>query len=202
MLPADELPFATVTPPSFQMEIESLESAGASVLLDQAPFVTELFELDRRWPEEGNHARQGPQGSIFEEEDDEEEEVEEEDNSWRTAGVSTFTLIDAGGESIMRQESGGKVAYSRTPSKEALEEVQDVGSTNGLIPQLGFTADGKEIGFAEVWAFFNFTGASSAQLEPIAQQAAVVQLQQHGDPKSSHRRPISQAEQPQVFETH
>ncbi|KAH1000864.1 enhancer of polycomb homolog 1 [Dendroctonus ponderosae] len=133
MLPADELPFANVTLPSFQVEIESLESPSVvSVMLDQGPFVTDLFELDRRWSDESSYAKQGPQGSIFEDEDEEELE-----NSWRTAGASSFTLKDAGGENIMRSESGGKVAGAF----ESCNEEQDVGSTNGLIPQLGFTAD-------------------------------------------------------------
>lgn len=141
LLPPDESPFANDALPSFQMEIEPLEPLGGSVLLDHTPFVTDMFELDRRWPE-SSQSHFGPHDPIFEPDEEDGETVEDEQNdySWKRVGVSSFTLTDAGGEasSCARRDSTDET--SSEGGKESCGEL-----SNGLIStQIGFTAaDGK-----------------------------------------------------------
>lgn len=152
LLPPEESPFANDALPAFHMEIEPLEPPCSTLLLDQSPFVTDLFELDRRWPEEDTASTLGPQGPIFEDDSYHQEEQEEDedgdDTSWRTVGVSSFTLTDAGGEALLSRgvfvaDEVSGLEDKSCGSKEGCGESQEVGSTNGLISQIGFAADGK-----------------------------------------------------------
>lgn len=124
------------------MEIEPLEPLGGSVLLDHSPFVTDMFELDRRWPET-SQSHFGPQDPIFEPDEEETVEDEQDEHSWKRVGVSSFTLTDAGGEatsSCARRDSSDETSLDG--GKESCGSTE---LSNGLLStQIGFTAtDGK-----------------------------------------------------------
>ncbi|XP_066260751.1 enhancer of polycomb homolog 1 [Euwallacea similis] len=138
LLPADDpCPFSGGALPSFQMEVEPLDPAS-SVFVDSSPFLSEPFELDRRWPtDDHRNPKLGPQDPIFDEDDDEEtplhEQMEKEAcNSWRRVGVSSFTLRDAGGEVKCQEdeEHGGRKAGWSIGN-----------NANGLLPQITLAND-------------------------------------------------------------
>ncbi|XP_050295924.1 enhancer of polycomb homolog 1 [Anthonomus grandis grandis] len=131
LLPPDDPPFANDSLPSFQMEVEPVDSS--LFLLDRGPFLTDTFELDRRWAEE-------PPQDIFE------ESPEDENAAWRNVGVSCFTLTDAGGE--RKGRSGGpddsgsffdedleydSLSGRKNDLMDTSQGGQEIGSTNGLV---------------------------------------------------------------------
>ncbi|XP_076269044.1 enhancer of Polycomb isoform X2 [Rhynchophorus ferrugineus] len=124
LLPPDDPPFANDQLPPFQVEVQPLDG----LFLDRSTFVSDLFDLDRRWTE-GEAPSFGPPIVLFD------EMAVPEETSCKTVGVSTFTLRDAGGEAVESRPPTNRIAAV----DEELDS--DVGSTNGLIPQIGFSAE-------------------------------------------------------------
>lgn len=159
LLPPEESPFANNALPPFHMEVETLDPPSSTLLLDQSPFVTDLFELDRRWSEDDSSnlgsSHFGPQEPLFEDSD----LHDEVDDCWRTVGVSSFTLTDAGGEALGSRRSAGGADVTDAGIERVAQEGKgdgcgaggasgeqqtqtEVGSTNGIISsQIGFVAD-------------------------------------------------------------
>ncbi|XP_030762141.1 enhancer of polycomb homolog 1 [Sitophilus oryzae] len=151
LLPPPSPPFSHDQLPPFHVEVRPLDSQSDSgLLLDHTPFISELFELDRRWME-GMVSSQGPPAQLFEVSNDRTDDEGGGACSSKTVGVSTFTLRDAGGEMAVTnccelEEERDDECMELEKSDEVVEEEgegfdREVGNSNGIIQQIGFSAE-------------------------------------------------------------
>ncbi|XP_060533052.1 enhancer of polycomb homolog 1 [Cylas formicarius] len=144
MLPPDDPPFTSTSIPPFSMEVQPLDPSSSSLLQDQSPFFTDLFDLERRWVDADVADTEGSSSPYNQ---DFYLDYAMEDSNVDTVGVSKFTLIDAGGMQIPAFEDKPHRIQKKLGTEKIMGSVgthqapTEVGSTNGLITQVEFPTE-------------------------------------------------------------